>query len=117
MKVYKFGGASVRSGDGVRNLARIAAAESGPLFVVVSAMGKTTNALEEVLAFVMENRRAEALQRFARVEACHRQIIRELFPEGEEIPAVERLCTEVRALVSENAAHDDYDRWYDRIVG
>ena len=47
MKVYKFGGASVRNADGVRNLHKIIAGEEN-LFKVVSAMGKTTNALEKV---------------------------------------------------------------------
>ncbi|MDE6046885.1 MAG: aspartate kinase, partial [Alistipes sp.] len=44
MKVYKFGGASVRHADGVRNLLKIIGDERD-LFIVVSAMGKTTNAL------------------------------------------------------------------------
>ena len=48
-KVYKFGGASVKDANGVRNLERIVRMESGDLMVVVSAMGKTTNALERVL--------------------------------------------------------------------
>ena len=47
MKVYKFGGASVKSADGVRNLRRIVDGEEN-LFIIVSAMGKTTNALESV---------------------------------------------------------------------
>ena len=47
MKVYKFGGASVKNADGVRNLKHIIEGES-ELFIIVSAMGKTTNALEEV---------------------------------------------------------------------
>lgn len=45
MKVYKFGGASVRNADGVRNLRKIIDDEQN-LFIIVSAMGKTTNALE-----------------------------------------------------------------------
>ena len=61
MKVYKFGGASVRTADGVRNLASIAAAESDRLFIIVSAMGKTTNALERLLDDFYEGRTGEAL--------------------------------------------------------
>ena len=48
MKVYKFGGASVKSADGVRNLCGIVSRERGKLVVVISAMGKMTNALEVV---------------------------------------------------------------------
>ena len=50
MKVYKFGGASVKDANGVRNLKEIVAQSSDDLMVVISAMGKTTNALERVVA-------------------------------------------------------------------
>jgi len=49
MKVYKFGGASVKDAGGIKNLASIVSAETGNLVIVVSAFGKTTNALEMVL--------------------------------------------------------------------
>lgn len=46
MRVFKFGGASVRDAEGIRNIGRIIAQTDDRLMVVVSAMGKTTNALE-----------------------------------------------------------------------
>ena len=49
MKVYKFGGASVKDAAGIRNLAKIISEEPDDLVVVVSAFGKTTNELESVL--------------------------------------------------------------------
>lgn len=49
LNVYKFGGASVKDAEGVRNLAEIVRSQSADLVVVVSAMGKTTNALEGIL--------------------------------------------------------------------
>jgi aspartate kinase len=49
MKVFKFGGASVNDAKGIRNLAKIVSQERENLVIVVSAFGKTTNALEEVL--------------------------------------------------------------------
>ena len=49
MIVYKFGGASVRDASGIRNLSEIVSAEKDDLAIVVSAFGKTTNALEKVL--------------------------------------------------------------------
>ena len=53
MKVFKFGGASVKDANGVRNLERIVRLEGAhDLMVVVSAMGKTTNALERVVEFL-----------------------------------------------------------------
>ena len=68
LKVYKFGGASVRSAEGIENLRRIVGREKGRLFIVVSAMGKTTNALEEVLDRWMRGDREAAQNRFAEVE-------------------------------------------------
>lgn len=48
MEVYKFGGASVKDAGGVENLRKIVADHKGNLVVVVSALGKTTNALENL---------------------------------------------------------------------
>ena len=53
MKVFKFGGASVKDAAGVRNVERIVRLEgANDLMVVVSAMGKTTNALERVVDYL-----------------------------------------------------------------
>jgi len=49
MKVYKFGGASVKDATGIRDLSKIVLGEQANLVVVISALGKTTNALENVL--------------------------------------------------------------------
>ena len=59
MKVYKFGGASVKNADGVRNLLDIVTGEK-ELFIIVSAMGKTTNALERVFGHMQNGRKEEA---------------------------------------------------------
>lgn len=116
MRVYKFGGASVRSAEGVRNIARIVSGERGPLLVVVSAMGKTTNALESVADMFVAGDRAGALQAWAGVRDYHLSIVRELF--GEEVPAqFSALSAELEGLLAGWAAEgDQYDRWYDRIV-
>ncbi|HRR11902.1 MAG TPA: aspartate kinase, partial [Tenuifilum sp.] len=54
MRVFKFGGASVKSAGAIRNLANIVKRFSTEnLVIVVSAMAKTTNALEEVLMYWM----------------------------------------------------------------
>ena len=60
MKVYKFGGASVRHAEGVRNLLNIVRDEA-ELFVIVSAMGKTTNALERVFTAMQKAEKARRL--------------------------------------------------------
>ena len=51
MKVFKFGGASVKDADGVRNLASVLQKVGySDTLIIVSAMGKTTNALEQVIS-------------------------------------------------------------------
>jgi aspartate kinase len=48
MRVFKFGGASVRDAEGVINLFSIVSGENDRLVIVISAFGKTTNALENL---------------------------------------------------------------------
>jgi aspartate kinase len=117
MKVYKFGGASVRSAEGVKNLKHIVEDERGGLFIIVSAMGKTTNALEGVVDHFMAGRRNEALREFASVEAYHADIIAGLFEGGTVPAAVQGLYDEARALLArETPAESEFERWYDAIV-
>ena len=78
MKVYKFGGASVRNADGVRNLLKIIGDERD-LFVIVSAMGKTTNALERVFAGVQQADRQAVAAEIAALREYHATIIEELW--------------------------------------
>ena len=77
-KVYKFGGASVKDANGVRNLERIVRMESGDLMVVVSAMGKTTNALERVLESLAAGKDEQALGQWMEIIDQHVAIMKEL---------------------------------------
>lgn len=116
MKVYKFGGASVRSAEGIRNIVSIVATVKEPLFIVVSAMGKTTNAMEIVLDNFMKTDRQASLEKLAEVELYHNEIINELFTDskiGQQ--AVKPLFSELNNLITTGIG-DDYDRWYDRLV-
>jgi aspartate kinase len=81
VKVFKFGGASVKDADSVRNVAAILNKQApGKLVVIVSAMGKTTNALEKVLNAWYEN--YERLPVFVQeVFDYHQKIIADLFPD------------------------------------
>ena len=78
MKVYKFGGASVKDAAGVRNLERIVRAAGGDLMVVVSAMGKTTNALERVVEFLDAGKEEQALNQWVDIIDYHVAIMKEL---------------------------------------
>ena len=116
MKVYKFGGASVKSADGIRNIVRIVSGVEGNLFIVVSAMGKTTNAMEIVLDNFMKADRAASLEKLAEVETYHNEIIAELFTNpAKGNAAVKPLFDELKGFIT-NGVGDDYDRWYDRLV-
>jgi len=78
MKVYKFGGASVKDAAGVRNVERIVRMEDGELMVVVSAMGKTTNALERVLELLDAGKEEQALQQWVDIVDFHVAIMKQL---------------------------------------
>ncbi|HNX88348.1 MAG TPA: aspartate kinase [Paludibacteraceae bacterium] len=116
MIVYKFGGASVKSSDGIKNISKIVSLVKEDLFIVVSAMGKTTNAMEEVLDFFMKADKESALKKMEEVEKYHYEIIGELFENktiGEN--AVKPLFDELKDLITTGVG-TDYDRWYDRLV-
>ena len=78
VKVYKFGGASVKDAAGVRNLESIVRAAGGDLMVVVSAMGKTTNALERVVEFLDAGKEEQALNQWVDIIDYHVAVMKEL---------------------------------------
>ena len=116
MKVYKFGGASVRSADGVRNLAHIVDGESD-LFIIVSAMGKTTNALERVFTHMQNGRKEEANEEIKQVQDYHAAIIDDLWGEPTNINEVTLLFGQLRNIVNDIVyRQSDAELWYDTIV-
>ena len=116
MKVYKFGGASVRSAEGIRNIVKIVSTVDDKLFIVVSAMGKTTNAMEIVLDAFMKADHQASLNKLIEVETYHREIIQDLFANPEiGLKAIEPLFIDLKKQITEGVG-DDYDRWYDRLV-
>ena len=79
MKVYKFGGASVKNAEGVRNVKKIVRlAGAQDLMIVVSAMGKTTNALERVVEFLDAGKEEQALTQWIDIVDFHVAIMKEL---------------------------------------
>lgn len=114
-KVYKFGGASVKDAEGVRNLAKIVGDQKGRLFVVVSAMGKTTNSLELLLNSFYNNEPCN--DKLQAIFDYHNQIIKELFGEEGISQQISRLYTELEGVVLTSNPQDyNYEQWYDRIV-
>ena len=116
MKVYKFGGASVRNADGVRNLAHIVEGEEN-LFIIVSAMGKTTNALERVFTHMQNGRKEEANEEIKQIQAYHAEIIDNLWGEPTNINEVTLLFGQLRNIVNDIVYRSaDAELWYDTIV-
>ena len=78
MRVYKFGGASVKDANGVRNVEKIVRMVEDDLMVVVSAMGKTTNALERVVELLDAGKEEQALSQWVDIIDFHVAIMKEL---------------------------------------
>ena len=108
MRVYKFGGASVKDANGVRNLKEIVAQSSDNLLVVVSAMGKTTNALERVVAALAKGDEQSAETEWLSVLDQHVYTMQEL---GLQPNVDVRL-----PMMPEYNKEWSYDQNYDQIV-
>ena len=116
MLVFKFGGASVKDAQGVVNLGKVVSRYAGnQLLVVVSAMGKTTNALEKLTnAYV--NGEGDVHEIFDEIKNYHYQILAKLFePKNPVFDEVANTFVEIDWMI-EDEPHDDYDFIYDQIV-
>ncbi|WP_205502768.1 aspartate kinase [Rufibacter psychrotolerans] len=117
MIVYKFGGASVKDAAAFRNIRHILAsvALNEEKLIVVSAMGKTTNALE--LVFKQAYQGQEYRHTFAEIQDYHLQIVRELFPALQHpvYAALHQQFAHLRVLLEQVQPHD-FDRQYDQII-
>lgn len=116
MKVFKFGGASVKDAEAVKNVLDILKkTEHKNLLIVVSAMGKTTNALEKVVAkYLDEHKIPEELQK---IEDTHRNVSLDLFrdPHHQVFQNLKNLFGELRSFMKHNKS-TRYDFVYDQIV-
>ena len=116
LKVFKFGGASVKDAEGFRNVGKILSQYAGEkIAVVVSATGKTTNALENVVRhFYAGDGLAQNL--LEEVKQYHLNLVSELFPAGQEVmDDLNDAFVEMEWML-EDAPHEDYDYTYDQIV-
>jgi aspartate kinase len=115
MKVYKFGGASVKDAWGIRNLEKIISAEKENLVIVVSAFGKTTNALEKVLKTWLsgENSYKDQLDE---IYSYHLSIAEELFPSGNSGKSkIDISFAKLEEYLS-SSKKGSYDFEYDQVV-
>jgi len=118
MQVFKFGGASVNSVERVKNVGDILKLyPNEKILVVISAMGKTTNALEKVTDAFYAGKKDEALQLFQQVKQQHLNTAKFLLVTN-AVACEEQLnnfFTEVEWLLHDKPVRD-YDYYYDQVV-
>jgi len=118
MKVFKFGGASVNSTDRIKNVADIIHSNSNEkLLIVVSAMGKTTNALEKVVEAFYANKKEEALQLFHAIKSSHENTLKYLVNIHWQAATeqIKNFFTEIEWLLHDKPVRE-FDYYYDQVV-
>jgi aspartate kinase len=121
--IFKFGGAAVNSAPGIRNVGTILQQFSaGPVLVVVSAMGKTTNALETLHQAYMNSDPLAVVEAFQLVRDYHTRILEELFNDRDHpvFGEVDSLFNQLRGYIRKGhlytGVQQDYDFEYDQVV-
>ena len=115
MKVYKFGGASVTDAAGIKNLTAIISDDPSNLAVVVSAFGKTTNALEQVLKYwLMGDDKYNSV--LDQIFDSHQKVIRELFTDRMSAAGKINISFSTLKEYLKYETRRDYDFVYDQVV-
>lgn len=116
MKVFKFGGASVKNAEAVKNVGKVIQLFNDDLVVVISAMDKTTNALEKVVESYMK-KDGECFKWLDEVKNFHYKIIDELFNDKNHqiYEDVHNAFVEIEWELEEEPLRN-YDYVYDQIV-
>jgi aspartate kinase len=118
MKVFKFGGASIKDYDSIRNVAHILENfKDEKILIVISAMGKMTNALENVSEAFFEERKEDAFRLFEKIKSAHLNLLKYLLIlEWEKATnTLNDFFTEVEWLLHDKPVKD-YNYYYDQIV-
>lgn len=115
MKIYKFGGASVKNASAVKNLKNILTKSSTPVIVVVSAMDKITNVLEKLHGFYLQKNKEKIWQTFDDLYSFHDSICSSLFNNNKTPASVNKYFDELKRKLKTNPSlNKDYE--YDQIV-
>ena len=118
MRVFKFGGASIADAGRMAALLPIISDEREPLLLVLSALGKTTNALEKIVNLACKNDHQAALSHVQELEQQHLDYLRQLLDESQYSNAADTLrvhFTELEHAVK-NTDAERYDYSYDQVV-
>ena len=116
MEVHKFGGASLSDATGVRRMGQLVA-EHCPhegTWIVVSAMGKTTNALEKALEVALTH--GDLAAAFAPIENLHHTCVTELNLSSEHVAKIDGLLADLQLLLEHLPPTADYDTLYDQVI-
>lgn len=112
MNIFKFGGASLQTPNRIRQVAKIIESHASEnLIVVVSAMGKTTNALEEIVALAMAKK--DFVAALAKIKAYHVEQAKALHLSTSAEHELEEVFARIHSLA---APLGEYDFIYDQIV-
>lgn len=116
MVVYKFGGSSIKDSAGIKNIAGIVKQFQGNLVVIVSALGKTTNALEGMVKKAWD-KEPGFLEGLNDIKSFHFGVLDELAVENrnEIEKKLNALFHEIE-FVLKGKPGNDYDRFYDQVV-
>jgi aspartate kinase len=118
MFVFKFGGASINNIERIKNTANIIKSHaSQKLLVVISAMGKTTNALEKIAEAYFDGRKDDALLLFEQVKANHLEVVKYLLVTNWKAAEdqLKNFFTEIEWMLHDKPVRQ-YDYYYDQIV-
>jgi aspartate kinase len=118
MKVFKFGGASINSVERIQNVGKILQSfKDEKILIIISAMGKTTNALEKVVDAFFDNRQEDALKLFEQVKEQHLNMLKYLTPVNWQAAEnhLKDFFTEIEWLLHDKPVRE-YDYYYDQIV-
>ena len=115
MKIFKFGGASVKDADSVKNVLRVLSIQGFErCLIVVSAIGKTTNALERVVEFYFN--KSDYQQEIAKIKEEHIQIAKGLFDENHHVfGEIKLFFDDIESFLRRNKS-PNYNFVYDQVV-
>ncbi|MEA1873969.1 MAG: aspartate kinase [Bacteroidota bacterium] len=117
MQIYKFGGASVKNAESVKNLSKILSTNEAPVIVVISAMGKTTNAFEKLVEAYFTKATGKVYEIATQIKTVHLRIFNALIKKNtaEQRQTLEALFNQLDAKLKK-APSLNYDYEYDQIV-
>ncbi len=115
MRIYKFGGASIKDAESIQNVVTVLNnTGTKKTFVVISAMGKTTNALEKVVKAYFNKENFEKVIEI--IENYHKMVLHDLFHSEDPIfKEIKKLFKDLRYFLKKNKS-PNYNFIYDQVV-